>query len=380
MARSVVIIGAGVVGSALARVLADEGAEVVAIDRSSRDVLPGSTGHAPGFIGLYLEDEVHIDLAQRSAEMYDRYPQAFRRVGGLDVADTPAGAAALHARAERAREHGLDIERISVADAAALAPALVDPTRVIHAQRSRLDGAADARALVLALRADAVSRGARFRWGEPVTGIEQRGGRLVVRIGEDEMTADDVVLAGGLWGGGLAELAGVSLPLVPVGHPYVYSSGQQRQTNGPLVRFAQHGIYARVHDDRIGLGCYAHPVVDATSATTGVSAELDWMPDLFDPVVAAAVSVLPQASRFVPDLRLNGVFSMTPDGRPHLGSIAAVPGLWSAQAIWVTHAGGAAVELARMMRDGDDGLGPFAPGRFEGVSDERLRAQALHLY
>ena len=37
----------------------------------------------------------------------------------------------------------------------------------------------------------------------------------------------------------------------------------------------------------------------------------------------------------------NGMFSFTPDGLPILGESLDVRGMWSAEAVWVTHAGGA---------------------------------------
>lgn len=49
----------------------------------------------------------------------------------------------------------------------------------------------------------------------------------------------------------------------------------------------------------------------------------------------------------MPEHRLNGVFAMTPDNLPLLGPVADVPGLWVAEAIWVTYAAGAADALAR---------------------------------
>lgn len=39
----------------------------------------------------------------------------------------------------------------------------------------------------------------------------------------DTFTADDVILATGVWGPSLTASTGRSLPLFPVAHPYVYS-------------------------------------------------------------------------------------------------------------------------------------------------------------
>ena len=148
MTRRIVIVGAGIVGALVARELsADDGMDITVVERAESGLLPGSTGHAPGFVGLYNEDEVHVPLAKHSATVYDAFPAAFRRVGALDIAETEAGAAQLRRRAEAATRLGLQVEEVPVAEAARKAPAFVDPERIVFALHSADDGAADAVAL-----------------------------------------------------------------------------------------------------------------------------------------------------------------------------------------------------------------------------------------
>jgi glycine/D-amino acid oxidase-like deaminating enzyme len=81
--------------------------------------------------------------------------------------------------------------------------------------------------------------------------------------------------------------------------------------------------------------------------------------------------------------RLNGVFALTPDELPFVGPAPGVPGLWCAEASWVTHAGGVGRQLANMpLGTGDLLVEPerLAPGRFDEWSDERIRDTALTHY
>ena len=51
--------------------------------------------------------------------------------------------------------------------------------------------------------------------------------------------------------------------------------------------------------------------------------------------------------------RLNGIFSFTNDGFPVLGESPQVRGFWSAQAVWITHAGGVGKAVAEWIANGE---------------------------
>ncbi|MDQ3294446.1 MAG: FAD-dependent oxidoreductase, partial [Actinomycetota bacterium] len=108
-----------------------------------------------------------------------------------------------------------------------------------------------------------------------------------------------------------------------------------------------------------------------------------WPAALFDPAVARALDLLPPDQRFAPERRVSGVFSMTADNLPLLGPIEEVRGLWAAEALWVTHAAGAARALAQMMTGtspGIPGLEALRPGRFTGQRADDLNDRALRMY
>ncbi len=96
-----------------------------------------------------------------------------------------------------------------------------------------------------------------------------------------------------------------------------------------------------------------------------------------------ALALLPTGQRFTPEQRLNGVFSMTADNLPLLGPSQTVDGLWIAEALWVTHAAGAAHALAQLMTDTTptvDGLDALQPDRFADQPADQLTDRALRLY
>ena len=388
MTTRVVVVGAGIVGTAIAAELtAHRGVAVTVLERGPEDRLVGSTGHAPGFVGLVGESRLMTDLAVASAEVYDGVRRdgvlGFDRVGGLEIATSEAGWARLSQRAELAARAGLPARLLTPSEAAASAPLLVDADGCVGGLLFDRDGTARAGLVTSALRRRAARSGATFHFDTTVEGLETvPGGALRVRTGDRSLLADEVVIACGIWGADVTALAGVALPLVPVAHPYVH--GPPRPSVGapsPFVRWPEHHVYARDHGDRLGLGSYDHAPVPASTASFGRGAEVPWSADL-ERVVDAAQRLLPEAHRFEVDTRLNGVFSMTPDNRPYLGPVPDVPGLWVAEALWVTHAAGAAHHLVRWLTGGEPlvDLEPLAPDRFAGRDGDDLVAAALRLY
>jgi len=302
----------------------------------------------------------------------------------LEAATTSAGLHRLEQRAALAELLGLSPRILEPSRAAAMAPELLDPGQCTGAVFYPGDGAARADVITSALRSEAEAKGATFVYGSPVTAIDTRGDCVVgVRMDDQAVSADDIVVACGIWGPAIAALAGQMMPLVPVAHPYVYGPDRSSATPmSPFLRWPEHHVYARNHGDRLGLGTYDHAPVGIAVRDLGLSAEKPWLGKLFDPAIESALSLLPAQSRFDPSFSLNGLFSMTADNLPLLGP-CRIGGLWLAEALWVTHAAGAAKVLAEMMVDAPPsiaGLEAMLPDRFAGQELGKLERRALDLY
>lgn len=390
------IVGGGIVGVAVAAALTEgEDVAVTVLERGPRGRLPGSTGHAPGFVGVLGEVPVATALARASAAAYDQLEYeglaGFDRVGGLEVATTDKAMADLQRRAGLATEVGLPARVLDAAQAVACAPELVDPRGCVGGVLYPADGTAQAATITAALAQRATSAGARFVHDAAVTAVDTRGDRIrAVRCRDGGTYAvDDVVLACGIWGPAVAGFAGQVLPLTPVAHPYLYgplhdvpprSSGP---VGSPFVRWPEHHVYARDHGDRLGLGTYDHVPQPVAVDQLGDGAEQPWLAKVFDPAVARALALLPGGQRFTPEHRLNGVFSMTADNLPLLGPSEIIGGLWIAEALWVTHAAGAAQVLTQLMSGAVpavDGLDALRPDRFADQPADDLTDRALRLY
>lgn len=393
MTRRVVVVGAGIVGSALAASLTESGdVAVTVLEAGPADRLVGSTGHAPGFVGLLNEVAVATELAERSADIYEQCSAAgvagFERVGGLEVALSDAGLDALRLRATLAGDAGLRAELLGPDELVNFVPELINRHGCVGGVHYPGDGTARAEVITAALKDRAVQAGARFVYDATVLAVDTGAGRVRgVRTAAERFAADDIVMACGIWGPAVAALAGLDLPLVAVEHPYVYGPSRGAAARAParmpFVRWPERHVYARDHGDRLGLGSYDHAPVPVHPEALGGGAERPFRAAVFDPAIIAALELFPARSRFVPQRRLNGVFAMTPDNLPLLGPVEDLAGLWVAEALWVTHAGGAAAALAAVMTGREPavaGLDVLHPQRFRGQPHDELRERALRLY
>ncbi|MFD7094973.1 NAD(P)/FAD-dependent oxidoreductase [Streptomyces xanthophaeus] len=236
-----VIIGAGVVGAACAYYAARAGLSVAVVDRGS--VAGGTTGAGEG--NLLVSDKEagpELDLALLSARLWRDLaaalpPEAeYEAKGGLVVAPDETTVKALRTFAEGQRAAGVEAVEVA-ADALHdlephLAPGLAGG---FHYPQDAQVQPAQAAARLLAA---AAASGAQVHLGEEVTEIllDTAGAVRGVRTPRRSLLAPAVVNAAGTWGGHVAQLAGVGLPVLP-------RRGFVLVTE-PLPRVVRHKVYA----------------------------------------------------------------------------------------------------------------------------------------
>lgn len=379
--RNILIVGSGIVGTCLAHQFSLLPNVKISVLERDLGVPRGSTAFAPGFMGVYNDSSVLTELAKQSAVTYQRTGgAAFLRSGGLELATSEAGATEINRRAMNARAAGL---RAAVIDSAMLphtVTSFIDPAQVMSAAYFPDDASADVRLLTQNIRNVAISRGVRFLAEHNVIGIDQRGTLTsVTTAGGESHRCEVLVLAVGVWGASLARLVGLDLSIFAVSHPYVYSARNHTTLPGPFVRWPEHHVYARAHQDRLGIGSYDHVPIPVDSKELELGASLPW-PAAFSDVIGTAQRRLRMDARFEATERVNGVFAMTPDNLPFLGRHPRVDGIWIAQALWVTHAAGAAVALVNTIDERGDLPKELAIDRFDGMEAADLRSAALRFY
>jgi len=361
MAR-VVIIGAGIVGCALADELTERGwTEVTVLDRGPLFATGGSSSHAPGLVFQTNPSKTMTEFAAYTVAKYtalalDGEP-CFQQVGGLEVATTPERLAELKRRHGFATAWGVEAFLRTPEECVALHP-LLDPAQVLGGLHVPTDGLAKAVRAGEAQARAAIARGARFLGGHEVTGIAQDSGRVTgVETNEGHFPADIVVSCAGFWGAKLGRLVGLTVPLQPMAHQYAKTgplaalAGQEIEASKPILRHQDRDLYFREHGDRLGIGSYAHrPMpVDVDGRTDGL---MEFTPEDFAPAWDDAVELLPALADAKAEDGINGIFSFTPDGFPLIGEHRDLAGFWVAEAVWVTHSAGVAKATAEWLVDG----------------------------
>jgi glycine/D-amino acid oxidase-like deaminating enzyme len=225
MGPRVVIVGAGIVGCSLADELTARGwTRITVLDQGDPVRTGGSTSHAPGLVFQTTGDPRMTRFARATAAKYgalrlDGSP-CFRPVGGLEVAATRERLADLRRRHGWATAAGIESHLLDPGECAALHP-LLDREVVLGGLHIPSDGITVPLGAAEAQARAAGARGAEFRYGVRVTGIDTAGGRVrAVETDQGRVPAEIVVSAAGMWGPLVGAMAGVTVPLSPMAHQY----------------------------------------------------------------------------------------------------------------------------------------------------------------
>lgn len=379
----VVIIGAGIVGCALADELSRRGhTDVTVLEQGPLFRTGGSTSHAPGLVFQTTGSRTMTRLASATVAKYSRLVahgvRGFRAVGGLEVAATPERLDDLQRRHGWASASGIATRVLDPAECAEIHP-LLAKDEILGGLHIPSDGLAVPLVAAQAQADAARTRGATFLPYRRVTAIERSGGRVTgVRCGDERFAADVVVSCAGMWGPLVGDLAGVDIPLVPMAHQYAKTShlGALESVHAlesmtgradpvlPMLRHQDADLYVREHGDRLGIGAYGHRAMpmdprslDTVDPGMAMPSERRFTPEDFEPSWEAAAALLPCLGDAKVEEGINGVFSFTPDGMPLLGESPELDGFWSAEAVWITHSAGVAEAVAEWIVTGRPAVG-----------------------
>ncbi|MDQ0758862.1 GcvT family protein [Streptomyces canus] len=366
----VVIIGAGVVGAALADEISARGwTEVTVVDQGPLPATGGSSSHAPGLVFQANSSKTMTELARYTVEKFcsldvDGQP-CFLQVGGLEVATTPERVTELHRRQGWLTSWGVE-SRILTADECVDTHPLVNRDRVLAGLHIPTDGLAKAVLAVEAQIRRATERGVTFLARHEVLDVLRADGEVTgVRTDQGDLQADIVVCCAGIWGPKIARMVGMNLPLTPLAHQLAWTgpvpalAGQTEEAVRPILRHQDADLYYRDRHDTLGIGYYGHRPMPITADEILSVDEADGMPsvlkfteDDFADAWTETQSLLPATREAKIEEAINGLFSFTTDGLPLLGESPDVKGFWVAEAVWVTHSAGVGRALAEWLVDG----------------------------
>jgi len=320
---SVIVVGAGVIGLAVADALAQQGAQVAVLDMRSPG--RGASQASAGILAPYTEADEQSPLLQlgvRSLSLYDGFVNGiaersgrvieFARSGTLEVALDDEDLARLTTSRAWLDRSGVRSEWLDPSALRQLEPAVTE--RALCGLTVGEHGFVGVPSLVIALAASARLGGATIE--SPVEAVEviPRKDGVVVRTASRRFSADHVVVAAGSWSRRV-RVAGVpTLPMRPVRGQLLHLRWQVGRPPssvvwGPrcyIVPWSNHTVLVGATVEDVGF--------DESVTVAGVRA-----------LTSAATELLPEVEGATLLEARAGLRPVLPDRLPAIGPISTVP-------------------------------------------------------
>jgi glycine/D-amino acid oxidase-like deaminating enzyme len=234
-----VIIGGGVIGTAIAYFLTKTGAKVCLLER--HDIGAGTSSAAAAAALLQTKTSAKkLALASKSLALLDDLNEQldhsfeYDHSGSLLVANSEAEMDVVRNMVSTLQALGLDVQLVDGDEARAMMPVL-GPT-IRGASFSPRDATINPLKLVTAYADTARRLGANICTFTEVTGIETDGDHiLAVLTNKGRVYTDTVINAAGVWASQLAGMVGVDLPVAPLKGELLVTEPMPPMMRGTLI-------------------------------------------------------------------------------------------------------------------------------------------------
>lgn len=361
MTDPIVVVGSGIVGSAIAWQMQDRGTQTLLVERDFRP-------HGPSFASFAsltaLDETVREVYGLKCLGM--SHWRRWQRELGDDIglqwngeirwAETKQSALSLQTMIDRSTYRGYPVRRLSKSELIDLLPSS-QPAEVFAASYVSDDGQADPPKAIAALRDRFQRSGGAVLTGQVTLRFDDKS--TYVRVGTDEVKANTVVVATGAETHTFLENLGWDIPMDPSPGLLVVTKPLERLLNGTAYVYPSLGVsihLRQLEDGRVLIGEHSQ----------------DYAAE--KPTQAHAKDLLQQAARSFPRLASAEVDHFTVewrpmprDGMPIMGPLPGLPSVYVATAhSGVTLAPAVAGIVAQELIDGLPArqFENFRPARF----------------
>ena len=334
----VVVIGGGIGGCSAAYHLARLGVtDVLLLERDG--LSSGTTWHSTGNMETYRADPLIFEMVRYAAELYPQVATeagqeiGWRNVGRVMYTDREDRWEAMQSLPELGRARGIALDLLTPDGIAQRLP-IIDPSGLLGGLWIPSDARVNPTDAVMALARAARQRGVTVREHVRVLGLDVSDGAIRgVVTGTGTVACESVVVAAGLWSGGVVESCGLRLPLHALEHQYLITKPIGIDRNLPLFLSYDDQLYGREDVGGLMIGSLDDHAVALSTAQLPQNFSFALLNERwaqFEPYMATAMQRFPALRTAEIRMLLNGPESFTPDGQMLLGPVPGVTGLYTA--------------------------------------------------
>jgi sarcosine oxidase, subunit beta len=314
----IVIIGGGVMGASAAYHLAARGVKNIVLLEKEEFFGTGATGRCAGGVRYQFSTEINVKLSLESLPLLERFKEEigqeidYRQCGYLLVATNEKDAAVFRHNVALQNSLGAGTQLLTGGEVRERLP-LMRFEDAVAGTFNQKDGIVDPNSVVMGYVNAAQKMGVKAVNNAEVTAIRVSGGKVeAVETSRGAVSTRLVLNAAGPWAGLISQMAGVSLPIVPLRRQMFTTNPLREVPEGfPFViDFAQSLYFHREGEGLlIGMSNQAEKpgfdqTVDEEFELVNLEAAIERMP------------LIEKASRVA---HWAGLYEVTPDAHPIYG-------------------------------------------------------------
>ncbi len=349
----VVIIGGGVIGTAIAYYLTQKGCkDVVVLERNQMLGLE-STGKNAGGVRAQFGTKVNIQFALESIKIFEKFEELtgqdpyFSQCGYLFMTENEKLWKSFQENVKLQNSLGVDSVTLTPEEIKEKVP-LVDVEGLLGGTFWQRDGILDPSAILVGYEKRSIQAGVKFVNNTEVTGFEMTDGKIdSIVTDKGKIKPQTVVLASGAWSKKIGKMLDLDFPAIPIKRQIVTTKPLGIPEGFPMVVNMDSGSYLHRESGGILMG-WADP---NTKEGLGIEPDFDYTME----VVERSMARLPiiEEAEILSDWA--GLYSITPDHHAILGKIEKMPQIVCAFGFsghGVMHAPAVGICLAEEIFDG----------------------------
>jgi len=335
-----VVIGGGVVGCSAAYHLAKYGwKDTILLERDQ--LTSGTTWHAAGLVSQLGPSAAITKIRKYSLELYKKLEKeldfscGLKLNGALSIATTKGRWQELLRQATTAQLFDVNVEILNLDQIRKIYP-IINEKDILGGIFMPGDGQADPVGVTNLLAKAARSEGVQIFQNSPVKKILTKNGRVCgVKLKDQTIECEYIVLATGMWSRQIGEDAGVSIPLYPAEHFYVITEPMKDlPKNIPVLRDFDNSLYLKEDAGKMLIGIFEGKSIPAFDKTSRVPEDFSFgeFPENFEhfePYLKSSLKRVPILEKAGIRKFFVGPESFTPDTNTLLGEVPEVRNLFA---------------------------------------------------